>query len=197
MLSSACRKILCAKLRQLANIPPQPVPPPAPPLPPPPGASIKQMVGAAFGTGALALGALGAVGLQNNSQRGEWFVIWDLYINTVPNPIPAHQIIADINITTGIPFNALIPPNEVNPITSASPSPPGQVWWFGTPGNESGKTFYSVPLITSGNVAYYQWFHEFPICAIQPGDSIAVYSDADAYTDWGVNFMYEVVPGGI
>ena len=197
MLSSACRKILCAKLRQLANPPPAPGPPPAPPLPPPPSASIKQMVGAAFGTGALALGQLGTVGLLNNAQRGEWFVIWDLFINTVPNPIPAHAIVADINIVPGVPFDALIPPPEVNPITSDSPSPPGEVWWRNAAGNESGKTFYSVSLITSGVVAYYQWVHEFPICAIKPGDSIAVYSDADAYTDWGVNFMYEVVPGGI
>jgi hypothetical protein len=197
MLSSRCRAILCAKLRQLANTPPSPAPVPPPPIQPPPSRNIKQMAGAAFGTGALALGDLGAIGLLNTSQRGEWFVIWDLFINTVPNPIPAHAIVADINIVSGRPFNALLPPPETNPITSDTATLPGQVWWFGGPGNESGKTFYSVTLITTGVVAYYQWVHDHPICAIKPGDSIAVYSDADPYTDWGVNFMYEVVPGGI
>ena len=124
-------------------------------------------------------------------------MIWDLFINTFPNPIPNHEIVADINITSGIPFDALRVANEVHPIISATGTPPGLMWSRNTPGNESGTTFYSVTLITSGVVAYYQWVHEFPICAIQPGDSIAVYSDADAYTDWGVNFMFEIVPGGI
>lgn len=196
-MTSRCRALLCAYFRGLANTPPAPVPPPAPPLPPPPSALIKNMVGASLGTGALGLGALGAIGLQNTSQRGEWFVIWDLFINTVPNPIPAHAIVADVNIATGIPFDALVAPPEVHPIISAAGTPPGLMFSRNTSGTELGTTFYSIPLITSGVVAYYQWVHEYPICAIQPGDSIITYSDADPYTDWGVVYMYEVVPGGI
>lgn len=155
------------------------------------------MAGASSSTGVLALGALGAVGLLNDSTRGEWMVIWDVQILTVPNPIPSHLIIADLAIGTGRNAGSLFFAGDNGPLASAVATMPGSMWTNNSPGNEIGRIFNSVSLIVSGNTAFYQWVHDWPVCAIQPGDSVIAYSDADAYSDWGAGFIYEIVPGGI
>jgi len=155
------------------------------------------MAGASSGTGALALGSLGAVGLLNDSTRGEWFVVWDVQIVTVPNPIPSHVIIADLAISPQKNAGSLSIAGNNGPLASGVGTLPGSTWTLNIPGNESGRIFNSVSLITTGNVAYYQWVHDWPVCALQPGDSVVAYSDADAYFDWGAGFIYEILPGGL
>lgn len=155
------------------------------------------MAGASGSTGPLALGALGAVALQNDSTAGEWMVIWDVQIVTVPNPIPNHLIISDLAISSQRLLGSLFFPGNNSPLFSSAAALPGSTWTHNSPGNEVGNIFNVPSLITSGNVAYYQWVHEWPVCAIQPGDSVVAYSDADAYQDFGVGFLYELVPGMI
>ena len=155
------------------------------------------MAGASSSCGGLALGALGAVGLLNDSTRGEWFVIWDVQIVTVPNPIPSHLIIADLAISPQKLAGSLSIAGNNSPLTSGVGTLPGSTWTHTSPGNIVGNIFNSVSLITTGNVAFYQWVHDWPVCAIQPGDSVVAYSDADAYFEWGAGFLYEIVPGGI
>ena len=162
-----------------------------------PSWNLKRMCGASSSTGALALGALGAVGLLNDSTRGEWMVIWDVQIVTVPNPIPNHLIISDLAICNGTLAGSLFLKGNNSPLTSASPASPGSTWTNNTPGNEIGSIFNSVSLIPAGTMAFYQWVHDWPVCALQPGDSVVAYSDADAYNEWGAGFIYEIVPGGL
>jgi hypothetical protein len=155
------------------------------------------MNGAASSTGPLALGDLGAVALQNSCTNGEWMVIWDIQIVCVPNPFPNHLIISDLAIGPGMLAGALLNVNNNGPLVSGAPQAFGNTWTHNSPGNEIGNIFNSLTLIPAGNAAYYQWVHEWPVCAIQPGDSVVAYSDADAYEDFGVGYLYEIVPGGI
>jgi hypothetical protein len=152
------------------------------------------MAGAGSSTGPLGIGALGGVGLINNSQRGEWLVVWDIQIVVLPNPIPNALIIADLNICTGRAPGSLLIANNSNPLASNVARLPGTNWTVNSGGNELGAIINSITLLISGNYAYYQWLHDWPVCAIAPGDSAVVYSDGNAYRDFGVGYLYEVVP---
>lgn len=153
------------------------------------------MAGASSSVGGLGVGDLGAVALLNDSTQGEWFVVWDVQIVCVPNPIPSHLIISDLAICTGQLPGALFIKGNNSSLVSSVAALPGSTWTHNSPGNEIGNIFNSPSLITSGNVAYYQWPHEWPVCAIAPGDSVVAYSDADAYFEWGAGFIYEIVSG--
>jgi len=154
------------------------------------------MAGASGSTGPLGIGALGGVGLINNSTRGEWLVVWDIQIVNLPNPIPNQLIISDIAIATGRAPGSLLIPNNSNPLASNVASQPGTTWTVNSGGTELGAVFNSTTLLISGNYAYYQWVHEWPVCAIAPGDSVVAYSDGNAYHDFGVGYLYETVPAG-
>ena len=154
--------------------------------------NLRDMAGAGASTGPLALGALGAVGLINDTADGKWLIIWDIQIVTVPNPIPNHLIIADLAIATGKLAGSLSFANSNSPLISVGGAQPGSTWTHNIPGNEIGQIFNSISLIPAGTMAYYQWPHEWPVCAIAPGDSVVAYSDADAYSDWGASFLYQV-----
>lgn len=162
-----------------------------------PSWNLKRMAGASSSTGALALGALGAVGLLNDSTRGEWFVIWDIQIVALPNPIGNTLIVSDIAICTGRLAGSLFSAGNNSSLISASGKNPGSTWRNNAPGNEIGAIFNSTTLINSGNTSYYVWPHDWPVCAIQPGDSVVAYSNANPYFDFGVGFIYEIVQGGI
>lgn len=163
-----------------------------------PSWNMRQMSGAASSTGPLALGNLGAVGLINNATRGEWLVVWDVRIVVVPNPIPTGLIISDLSIGTGRNAGSLIIANNSSPLTSQTGQLPGTTWTLNSStGNAIGNIFNSVALITSGTYAYYLWDHEWPVAAIAPGDSLIAYSDANAYHDFGVSFLYEYLLGGL
>lgn len=150
------------------------------------------MAGASSATGPLALGALGAVGLLNDSNANEWLVVWDFSITALPNPIPNHLIVADCVIGTGRNAGSLIIVGDNKPAISQGRSMPGSVWTLNVPSNEIAKPFNSVTLLTTGTYAFYLWNHDWPLCAIAPGDSLVAYSDADAYQDFAANFIYQV-----
>lgn len=195
MLSRGCRAILCAKLRALANAPPVPAPIPPTQIQPPPRANLRKMAGASSATGPLAIGALGAVGLLNDTQAAEWMIIWDVRITSVPNPIPSHLIVADLVIGTGRNSGSLFSVGNNRPLVSFVAAMPGSTWTLNSPNNEIAKPFHSVTLIPSGNTANYEWPHEWPVCAIAPGDSVVAYSDADAYFDFAAEYIYEMFTG--
>lgn len=158
---------------------------------------IRNMAGAASSTGPLALGNLGAVGLINDSADGEWLVVWDVQVVAIPNPPAATLTVVDMAICQGRNAGSLLIANNSNPNISGGNKKPGTTWTLNVPGNELGAIFNSVSLIASGNTYFYQWLHEWPLCAIQPGDSFVCYSDANAYSDFGMNCLYEVVPRSI
>lgn len=155
------------------------------------------MSGASGSTGPLALGNLGAVGLLNNATRGEWLVIWDIRTVSIPNPIPATLITVDLNIGTGQNTGSLTFANSNNSLISFGSALPGIIWTLNVPGNELGNVFHSLAPLISDIYAYYVWPHDWPVCAIAPGDSVIAYSDANPYHDFSADFIYEVVPGGI
>ena len=162
-----------------------------------PSWNLRNMAGAASSTGNLALGALGAVGLINNATAGEWLVIWDVRVIALPNPIGTILMVADMAICTGRLASSLLIANNNSPLISFGGTIPGTNWTNNTSATEIGNIFNSVDLIYSSPTAYYTWGHDWPICGIAPGDSMVVYSDGSAYHDFGVSFIYEVVPGGI
>jgi hypothetical protein len=149
------------------------------------------MAGSAVGTGPLGIGDIGAIGLLNTATAGEWLVIWDVQVNIHPSSTASGQKVLDCAIRTGTASPLLFTePN--NPLVSAVGSGPGQVWAARTTA-ETGAIFFSGVFPTD----VYQWPHEWPFCAIQPGDSCVFYSDANAANDFSACFLYEVVPGGL
>ena len=158
---------------------------------PQPSWNIKNMAGSAVGTGPLAIGEIGAVGLLNTAHAGEWLVVWDVQINIHPFNTASGNRILDCAIRTGA-VSPLLFTEPSRPLASAVASLPGQCWAASTD-FEAGGIFFSGVFPSD----VYQWPHEWPFCAIQPGDSCVVYSDADPANDFSVNFLYEVVPGGL
>jgi hypothetical protein len=158
---------------------------------PQPSWNIKRMFGSAVGTGPLGIGDIGAIGLLNTGSAGEWLVVWDVQVNIHPSASGSGQRVLDGAIRRGTESSLLFTePN--NPLASAVASGPGQVWAAIT-GFEAGGIFFSG--IFPADV--YQWPHEWPICAIQPGDSLVFYSDGSAANNFSAMFLYEVVPGGL
>ncbi len=155
------------------------------------------MAGASSSTGPLGLGALGAVGLINDATRGEWLVVWDLWIVALPNPTANRLFVADMAICTGRLAGSSLIPNNSGPLASSVGSQPGTNWTNNAGGTELGNIFSSIDLISQSPQLTYRWVHEWPVCAIAPGDSVVAYSDGSAYFDFGVGYIYEVVPGGI
>ena len=153
--------------------------------------NIKNMFGSAVGTGPLGIGNIGAIGLLNTATAGEWLVVWDIQVNIHPSASGSGQRVLDCAIRHGTASPLLFTePN--NPLASAVGSGPGQVW-AATTNFEAGGIFFSGVFPTD----IYQWPHEWPFCAIQPGDSCVCYSDALAANNFSACFLYEVVPGGL
>src|SRR5258708_2930121 len=158
---------------------------------PQPSWNIKSMAGSAVGTGPLGIGDIGAIGLLNTAQAGEWLVVSDVEVNIHPSSTGSGQRVLDCAIRTGTAAPLLFTePN--NPLASPVASLPGQVWAAVT-GLEAGGIFFSG--IFPSDV--YQWPHEWPFCAIQPGDSCVFSSDGNAANNFSCSFLYEVVPGGL
>jgi len=152
------------------------------------------MYGAAFGIGPVALGALVGSGINNAQTRGEWLVIWDVQVFATGS-FPASGAIVDINIISGTPSsNVGYQVQPSNPLISSNRGIPSFGWGFkDSAANEAGLNFLSLALPVNG----YQWVHDWPLCGIQPGDSVVAYSDGSAYNHWGATWVFEVVPGGI
>jgi hypothetical protein len=151
------------------------------------------MYGGSFGIGPVPLGNLIASGIYNGQQGGAWLVIRDLQVFATGS-FPATGAVVDIDIIHGTQSGAVNYTVEpVLPCTSQSPSIKSFAWGFSDPNNnEAGTPFLNPDIPVSG----YQWVHDFPLCAIAPGDSVVAYSDANAYNTWGAAWLFEVVPGG-
>jgi hypothetical protein len=149
------------------------------------------MAGSSLGSGPVNFGDIHAVGLLNTAQRGEWLVIWDVQANARPTGGGATIFTVDFAIMHGQTGTSIgTEPN--NPLASDVGALPGQVWGD-VPGNEVGGIFASLSLPANG----YQWVHDWPFCAIAPGDSVVGYSDANQAAFFGIAYIYEVVPNGI
>jgi hypothetical protein len=150
------------------------------------------MAGGAGGTSPVSFGTVIAVGLQNNARAGEYLVVWDIQVYA--SPAGTKTSINTINCgIMGGRTGAFFGTQPTAPLVSQTPSLPGIIW-VDNPGFAiPAPLFFSNSLPTIG----YQWPHDWPFCAIAPGDSLVVYTDANASDFFGVNFMYEVVPGGI
>lgn len=154
--------------------------------------NLRNMAGAAASTGVLALGALGAVGLINNSTDNQWLVVWDFQIVNVPNPVPTGIINVDLSICTGRNSGSFLIANNNSPVISQGPVLPGTNWTNNVPDSTLGQIFNSFALTLAGKYGFYFWNHDWPLCAIAPGDSVVAYSDANAYEDFSASFMYQV-----
>lgn len=152
------------------------------------------MYGASFAIGPVPLGALVGSGIYNGQTDGSWLVIWDVQVFT-PGPFVATGAVVDFNIITGmLTDNADFALEPSNPLCSATGLVPSTGWGFmDSNTNEQGLLFQSLSIPVNG----YQWVHDWPFCAIQPGDSVVAYSDSNAYNNWGASYTFEVVPGGI
>ncbi len=194
MLSSRCRAILCAKLRALASAPPVPQPIPPSTIQPPPVPNARRLYGASFGIGPASIGDLVGSGIVNRQASGDWLVIWDLQVFAAGS-FAAVGAVFDLCIIQGTQSqnsNYQVEPSF--PANSFAPTIPSSAWGFkDAAANEASKPFYSLSLPVGG----YQWVHDWPLCAIAPGQSVVAYSDTNAYNSCGAAFMFEVVPGGI
>lgn len=149
------------------------------------------MAGSSLGSGPVNFGDIHAIGLLNTSQRGEWLVVWDVQVNVRPNLAAQTIFLVDFAIMHGQTGTSIgVEPNFST--TSDGATMPGEVWGD-IPVNEVGQIFYSIAIPPDG----YQWVHDWPFCAIAPGDSVVGYSDANAGSHFGIAYMYEVVPGGL
>lgn len=156
-----------------------------------PSWNITRMAGSSLGSGPVNFGDIHAVGLLNTSSRGEWLIVWDVAVNVRPNQALQTIFICDFAIMHGQTGASIgVEPNF--PIASNVGALPGQVWGD-VPVNEVGQVFYSISIPPNG----YQWPHDWPFCAIAPGDSVVGYSDANNGSFFGIQYMYEVVPGGL
>jgi hypothetical protein len=159
-----------------------------------PSWNLRRMYGTAFGIGTVPLGALIGSGVFNAQTRGEWLVIWDVQVFATGSFAAAGAVV-DINIMTGTQSaNTGYQKQPANPLISANTTIPSFGWGFkDSATNEAGLNFLSLQIPVNG----YQWVHDWPLCAIQPGDSVVAYSDSNAYQNWGATWIFEVVPGGI
>jgi hypothetical protein len=157
----------------------------------PPSFFLRNMAAAQHNTGALALGQIGAVGLFNNSIDGKWLVVWDVYINVFPNTPGSSKILVDGTLVNGFVQSVGLA-NTGSPLVSGGAQPDG-LCFADRPNQESGLLFFSDWMPAGG----YHWPHDWPFCAIQPGFSCEFFTDANAYQEFGVSFIYEVVSGNI
>ncbi len=152
------------------------------------------MYGASFGIGPVPLGDLVGSGVVNRQTSGDWLVIWDLQVFAAGS-FPAPGAVFDLNIIQGTQSfynNYQVEPSF--PATSFTPTIPSAAWGFmDGAANEASKPFYSLSLPVNG----YQWVHDWPLCALAPGQSVVAYSDANAYQAWSAAWLFEVVRGGI
>lgn len=150
------------------------------------------MYGTSFGNGPVPLGNIAASAIFNG-QSGDWLVVWDVQV-FANGAFSADGAVIDFAIMTGVlDFYVDFQFEPAWPLASGSPAIRSQGWGFNDSANEAGKIFASLQLPVSG----YQWPHDWPFCAIAPGDSVVVYSDANQYHTFGAAWMFEVVPGGI
>lgn len=159
-----------------------------------PSWNLKNMYGTAFGVGPAALGELVASAVYNGQQDGAWLVIWDVQVFANGN-FAAVGAVVDFDIIHGTQSGAANYQVEpALPVISNGIAIKSFGWGFTDPNNnEAGKPFLNPDIPVGG----YQWPHDWPLCAIAPGDSIVAYSDANAYNTWGATWLFEVVPGGI
>jgi hypothetical protein len=163
-------------------------------IPPLPSWNIRNMYGTEFGIGPVALGDLVGSGVFNAQTDGSWLVIWDLQLFANGSP-PAVGWVFDLNIIHGTQsFYHDYSFNTALPVCSQTKQIPSGGWGFmDSAANEASLPFLNYSLPVGG----YQWVHDWPLCAIAPGDSIVAYSDANAYNTWGATWVFELVPGGI
>jgi hypothetical protein len=158
-----------------------------------PSWNLRNMYGGGFGGGPVALGDIWAVGLQNNGRASEWLVVWDVQITTSLAGKSTSIEIADCTIMHGNTGpSAHFQSGQLGPLCSQVAAGPG-LSWLDIPSQEQGVLFQSLGLPLQG----YQWPHDWPFCAIGPGDSLVVFSDANPSNHFGASFIYEVVPGTI
>lgn len=156
-----------------------------------PSWNMRRMAGSGGGLSPVPQFSIVAVGLQNNSQAGEWLVVWDVQVYANPAGDISHINIINFSIMNGQTGHSQgTEPN--NPLASGVGALPGFVW-IDEPSFNPGKIFSTPALPAQG----YQWPHDWPIAAIAPGDSLVVFSDAQPTNTFGVNYLYEVVLGGI
>jgi len=149
------------------------------------------MAASQYNTGPLALGQIGALGLFNDTQQGEWLVVWDVELTIFANPPGTTFPIVDATLGSGFTNTiSLIHPSA--PLVSSGAALSG--FCVGDrPLVESGKLFFSSAIPPAG----YHWPHDWPFCAIQPGFSCTFYSDANPYYNFGLSIVWEVVAGDI
>jgi hypothetical protein len=154
-----------------------------------PSWNIRQMSAGADGIGPVSLGQIICVGLNNNAQDGSWIVVWDVQVFSIGGGTISSINVIDFNIMQGITkIDGSANQNPGAPLVGAQAQLPGIVW-LDIPFGESGRNIYSLSLPPYG----YQWMHEWPMAAIMPGQSFAVFSDANAGTDFGATYTWEVV----
>lgn len=153
-----------------------------------PSWNIRNMVAGGI-TGGTGAATFEDMGLANNATDGSWLVIWDVTIavgaftGTVSiNPSVIGKIIPD---TEGEVIGVSQPAGYsiVNPSASTF----GWLWDNPTP---NGLTTPAYQFMQDRGI--WQWPHDFPFAAIQPGWSYAfeLYGDVD---DWSVSLTWEVV----
>jgi hypothetical protein len=157
-----------------------------------PSWNLRRMYGTGYGNGPVPLGNIVGSGVFNASTRGEWLVIWDVQVNA-SGTFTSGLAIIDFSIMHGTAQYGGFQFQPANPLTSQTPATPSQGWGFNDSANEQGLVFGSYFLPVTG----YQWVHDWPFCAIAPGDSVVVYSDANQYHSFGAAWTFEVVPAGI
>lgn len=157
-----------------------------------PSWNLRRMFGCSFGIGPVATGDIVASGVLNAETDGSWLVIWDVQVFATGS-FTAPGAVIDFCIMHGTQQLHDFTFEPANPLCSNTPRVPSTGWGFMDSANEQGLLFQSLSLPVNG----YQWVHDWPFCAIAPGDSVVVYSDASAYNSFGAAWTFEVVPGGI
>src|SRR5713101_1814347 len=88
----------------------------------PPTLNLRNMGSCQHDTGPLAVGQIGAVGLFNNTNKGEWLIVWDLRINL----FSAGSALDIVDGTLGLGFTQSVGlANPGAPLISTGAAPPG------------------------------------------------------------------------
>jgi hypothetical protein len=149
----------------------------------------RRMATSGGGGFSLSLGDIGAIGLLNNSNIGEWLAVWDVQVYANPAGTVSSVSTIDFLFYKGI----------VTPITVTVQNTGGSlvdqqgqlhgIVWANKINFELGQFTYSLSLPPQG----YQWVHNWPMAYVAPGDSWYVASDGSATQQFSACFTWEVV----
>lgn len=139
-------------------------------------------------TGQSGTGIFEDLGFFNNATDGSWLILWDVLI-TVAAPQNANPSLPSVigNIiqgTEGINVPGLSQPAGYN-VTGAAQQLPGFFWDNTTP---NGLTTPAYQFMDDARV--WQWPHDYPFAAIQPGWSFVVELFGDT-AGWSFSCVWE------